>query len=78
MAKEIHKEIELITSYLTTEEKTSLVASLGPYTVASITPVVVDPDFIYLFLTSSFKFNSLITTKTNAVLYLKEYFGIQI
>ena len=53
---------------LTTEEKTSLVSSLAPYTVASITPVVVDPDFIYLFLTASFKFNSLITTKTKDTL----------
>ena len=32
---------------LTTTEKATLVANLSPYTVASITPVVVDPDFIY-------------------------------
>ena len=36
--------------------------------MASITPVVVDPDFIYLFLTVSFKFNSLGTTKTKDTL----------
>jgi len=53
---------------LTTTEKATLVANLRPYTVASITPVVVDPDFIYLFLTTNFKFNSLATTKTKDTL----------
>jgi len=53
---------------LTTTEKATLVANLSPYTVASITPVVVDPDFIYLFLTTNFKFNSLATTKTKDTL----------
>ena len=53
---------------LTTTEKATLVDNLRPYTVASITPVVVDPDFIYLFLTTNFKFNSLATTKTKDTL----------
>ena len=53
---------------LTTDEKATLVSDLSPYTVASITPVIVDPDFIYLFLTVSFKFNSLGTTKTKDTL----------
>ena len=53
---------------LTTTEKATLVANLSSYTVASITPVVVDPDFIYLFLTTNFKFNSLATTKTKDTL----------
>ena len=53
---------------LTTTEKATLVDNLRPYTVASITPVVVDPDFIYLFLTTNFKFDSLATTKTKDTL----------
>ena len=53
---------------LTTTEKSALVDSLRPFTVASITPVVVDPDFTYLFLTTNFKFNSLATTKTKDTL----------
>ncbi|PHS05684.1 MAG: hypothetical protein COA88_11970 [Kordia sp.] len=49
---------------LTTTEKTQLVTDLSPYTVASITPVVVDPQTTQLILTTTFKFDSSKTTST--------------
>ena len=48
---------------LTTSEKTQLVKNLAPYTVASTTPVIVDPAVTYLILNSVFKFDSSATTK---------------
>ena len=48
---------------LTTSEKTQLVKNLAPYTVASTTPVIVDPAITYLILNSVFKFDSSATTK---------------
>ena len=53
---------------LTNNEKTQLVAGLRPYTVASVTPVIVDPDYTYLILTVNFKYNSSTTTKTKDTL----------
>ena len=53
---------------LTNAEKTNLVSGLGKFTVASITPVVVDPDFLYIFLTANFKFDSNLTVKTKDTL----------
>ena len=53
---------------LTNDEKTQLVSQLGKYTVASITPVVVDPDFLYVILTADFKFDSTATVKTKDTL----------
>tara|TARA_Y100000034_G_C6889683_1_gene409084 strand:- start:26 stop:1930 length:1905 start_codon:yes stop_codon:yes gene_type:complete len=47
---------------LTTSEKTQLVTDLSPYTIASTTPVIVDPETIYLILNTTFKFNSNATT----------------
>jgi len=47
---------------LTTSEKTQLVTDLAPYTIASTTPVIVDPETIYLILNTTFKFNSSATT----------------
>ena len=49
---------------LTTTEKTQLVTDLSPYTVASITPVIVDPQTTQLILTTTFKFDSSKTTST--------------
>ena len=46
---------------LTSEQKTSLVKSFGPFTVASITPVIVDPETTFLILGTTFMFDS---TKT--------------
>jgi len=53
---------------LTTTEKAQLVTNLGPYTVASITPVIVDSQATQLILTTSFKFDSSKTTSTAAEL----------
>ena len=53
---------------LTTNEKTQLVADLAPFTVASITPVVVDPAITYLILNVIFKFDSSATTKSSDTL----------
>jgi hypothetical protein len=53
---------------LTNSEKTTLVSDLSPFTIASITPVIVDPDYLYVFLTVDFRFNSSATTKTKDTL----------
>ena len=51
---------------LTDAEKDQLVTDLAPYKVASITPVIVDPDTTYVILNTIFKFNSSTTTSTSA------------
>ena len=48
---------------LTTSQKTQLIKDYQKYNVASITPVIVDPETISLFLNVNFKYNSTITTK---------------
>ena len=48
---------------LTQIDKSNLVSDLSKYTVASISPIIVDPDFTYILLTCNFKYNSTITTK---------------
>ena len=49
-------------SNLTTATKTSLVKSLKSYAVASITPVIIDPEITYLTLNTTFKYDSGNTT----------------
>ena len=49
---------------LTTSEKTQLVKDYAPYTIASTTPVIVDPLTTFLILNTTFKFNSNATTST--------------
>ena len=49
---------------LTTSEKTQLVTDLAPYTIASTTPVVVDPLITKLILTGTFKYNTSKTSST--------------
>ena len=49
---------------LTSSEKTQLVTDLAPYTVASITPVIIDPQTTKLILSGSFKFNKSKTSST--------------
>ena len=56
---------------LTTTEKSTLVSNLAPFTVASITPVIVDPQTTRLILNVSFKFDSSKTTETQAALISK-------
>ena len=49
---------------LTSQEKTQLVTDLAPYTIASTTPVIVDPLTVSLILNTNFKFDSSATTLT--------------
>ena len=48
---------------LTSAQKAQLVKDFQKYNVASITPVIVDPDTVKLFLNVNFKFDSSRTTK---------------
>ena len=50
---------------LTTSEKTQLVKDFAPFTVASTTPVIVDPAITFLILNSIFKYDSSATTETS-------------
>ena len=49
---------------LTTVQKSNLVTAFAPFKVASITPVVVDPETTYLILNVSFNYDSTSTTST--------------
>jgi len=48
---------------LTSAQKAQLVKDLKQYNVASITPIIVDPDTTYLILQIVFKYNSNVTAK---------------
>ena len=50
-------------SNLTVVTKESIVTSLKKYAVASVTPVIIDPETTYITLVVNFKYNSGITTK---------------
>ena len=50
-------------SNLTTSTKENLVKSLKSFAVASVTPVIIDPETTYITLTTTFKFDSNLTTK---------------
>ena len=54
-----------IGSILTDTTKSSIINSLKAFNVASITPVIVDPITLLLELTTTVKYNSTITEKTN-------------
>ena len=49
---------------LTTVQKSYLVTAFAPYKVASVTPVIVDPETIFLILNVSFQYDSTATTST--------------
>ena len=53
---------------LTEAQKALLVSDLKKYNVASITPVIIDPEIVYLILDVNFKFDSSRTTKEKATL----------
>ena len=53
---------------LTVTQKEQLVTDLKKYNVASITPVIIDPQTTYLILGVRFKFNSSLTTKDRSTL----------
>ena len=48
---------------LTEVTKASLVKSLKSFAVASVTPVIIDPETTFITLTTTFKFDSSLTTK---------------
>ena len=64
---------------LTTSQKENLVRGLAPFKVASITPVVVDPETTFLILGVTFNYNSSATTlgkdtlETNVLTTLTDY-----
>jgi len=66
-------------SNLTEATKVSLVKSLKSYAVASITPVIIDPETTFITLTTTFKYDSNQTTKdvstltTNVVNAISSY-----
>jgi len=49
-------------------QKSQLVTGLSPYTVASLTPVIVDPETLNIILSVNFKFDSNATTNTKEAL----------
>ena len=49
---------------LTTVQKSNLVTAFAPYKVASVTPVIVDPETIFLILNVTFNYDSTATTST--------------
>ena len=51
---------------LTTTTKNSIINSLKNYNVASIVPVIVDPEILYLVLGVTVKYNSTLTEKTKS------------
>ena len=53
---------------LTTSQKENLVKDLAPFKVASITPVVVDPETTFIILGVTFNYNSSATTLTKETL----------
>jgi hypothetical protein len=53
---------------LTETQKETLKRNLQQYTVASITPVIVDPETLFIILQSNVKFNPSATTKGNATI----------
>ncbi len=55
-------------STLTETTKANIVTSLKPYNVASVRPVIVDPETTSILLTSNIKYNSRVTSKSSATL----------
>lgn len=52
-------------STLTPSTKEKIVTALRPYNVASVRPVIVDPETTYVLLASTVKYDSRLTTKTS-------------
>jgi len=55
-------------STLTNSTKASIVSSLRPFNVASVRPVIVDPETTSVLITSTVKYDSRLTTKTSDTL----------
>ncbi len=50
-------------SNLTVKTKESIITNLKKYAIASVTPIIIDPETTYITLVVNFKYNSGITTK---------------
>ena len=55
-------------STLTTSTKANIVTALKPYNVASVRPVIVDPETTSILITSNVKYDSRLTTKSATTL----------
>jgi hypothetical protein len=55
-------------STLTNSTKANIVTALKPYNVASVRPVIVDPEVTSVLITSNVKYDSRLTTKTSDTL----------
>ena len=64
----------LLQNNLTATEKATLVSNLAPFTVASITPVIIDPQTTRIILNIDFKFDSSKTTETEVSLVSRSDF----
>ena len=53
---------------LTTVQKSNLITAFAPFKVASITPVIVNPETTYIILNTTFQYDSTSTTSTKAEL----------
>jgi len=55
-------------STLTTSTKANIIKALKPYNVASVRPVIVDPETTSILITSNVKYDSRLTTKSSTTL----------
>ena len=51
---------------LTEAQKQFVVTGLKPYNIASVRPVIVDPETIFILVTTNFRYNATVTTKTSS------------
>ena len=56
-------------SNLTELTKSNLVQSLKSFAVASVTPVIIDPETTFITLVTTFKFDSNLWDKTKKIIY---------
>ena len=49
---------------LTEAQKEFIVSGLKPYNIASVRPVIVDPETIFILIDTNFRYNASVTTKT--------------
>ena len=49
---------------LTEAQKEFIVSGLKPYNIASVRPVIVDPETIFILIDTNFRYNAAVTTKT--------------
>ena len=52
-------------TFLTEAQKTSIVSQLNGYNIASVRPVIVDPETIYVIMDVNFRYDPTTTTKSS-------------